>query len=613
MTPFVETGLGNALVALVLAVVALVVGLVCRRPAVGHALWLLVLIKLVTPPLMSVPLPWPAEVPLEVVEEPQFVAAHDEEPFEVVEEPFVERQEEPLPPESVEPMEDSSTPEMPYSAPSWQTVFGLAWLAGSSTWFAIAARRLWRFGRLLRHAHPASAELIERVAALSRKLGLRKPPRILLVQGYLSPMVWAAGRVTLLVPAKLVSQMSGPALDTLLAHELAHVRRRDHWVRWLELVGLGLYWWNPVVWLARRELRQAEELCCDAWVVRCLPDARRVYATALVDALDFLSRPDEPVPALGCGLGRVHDLKWRLTMILRGQTSPRLGWTTALGVFGLAVLLLPLVPGFSPAQPEPNPPKPVNPGIEQLDADSRARLAEEIKALVEKRVAEAKAKDQHLERQKQVFLLRMGQVRAAATAEDVRALEADIQAKTDQLHRLKERLKVVRVYPAAGKPDHGTAFRIEFAVKGSAQEIKATLEKIDKFLKELHVTDINARPVSLDPLLSPPPVSQRAVSDPSAWKREFDSRRMADPAGNRSGGVNLPAERAATAQDRRIDMLEKKLSGVLEDLEALRKSKTPPAKGTKTEDPFRKRATPDAASPSGGGTLPTPASRPGGN
>ena len=53
MTSFVETGLGNALVALVLAVVALVVGLVCRRPAVVHALWLLVLLKLVTPPLVT--------------------------------------------------------------------------------------------------------------------------------------------------------------------------------------------------------------------------------------------------------------------------------------------------------------------------------------------------------------------------------------------------------------------------------------------------------------------------------------------------------------------------------------------------------------------------------
>ena len=46
MTSLVEAGLGNALVAFVLGLFALLVGLVARRPAVAHALWLLVLLKL---------------------------------------------------------------------------------------------------------------------------------------------------------------------------------------------------------------------------------------------------------------------------------------------------------------------------------------------------------------------------------------------------------------------------------------------------------------------------------------------------------------------------------------------------------------------------------------
>src|SRR5436305_820920 len=50
----------NALGAVVLAVAAALTGRLCRRPALTHGLWLLVLLKLVTPPLLSLAIPWPA-------------------------------------------------------------------------------------------------------------------------------------------------------------------------------------------------------------------------------------------------------------------------------------------------------------------------------------------------------------------------------------------------------------------------------------------------------------------------------------------------------------------------------------------------------------------------
>src|SRR5207249_981839 len=115
---------------------------------------------------------------------------------------------------------------------------------------------------------------------------------------------------------------------TLLAHELAHWYRRDHWVRWLELAVLGLYWWCPLVWWARRELSAAEEDCCDAWVVWLLPGAARAYATALVDTLDFLANAPRVLPLAARAVGQLSILRRRLTMIMRGttpRTLPRFG------------------------------------------------------------------------------------------------------------------------------------------------------------------------------------------------------------------------------------------------------------------------------------------------
>ena len=61
-------------------------------------------------------------------------------------------------------------------------------------------------------------------------------------------------------------------LAMILAHELAHLRRRDHWVRAVELIVSTVYWWNPLVWVIRRQIHQAEDLCCDAWVRWAFPE-----------------------------------------------------------------------------------------------------------------------------------------------------------------------------------------------------------------------------------------------------------------------------------------------------------------------------------------------------
>src|SRR5438270_4679277 len=63
MQAFVEIGLANALLATVLALFAAAAGRVFRFPALTHFLWLLVLAKLLTPPLARVPVPWPETRP----------------------------------------------------------------------------------------------------------------------------------------------------------------------------------------------------------------------------------------------------------------------------------------------------------------------------------------------------------------------------------------------------------------------------------------------------------------------------------------------------------------------------------------------------------------------
>ena len=115
-------------------------------------------------------------------------------------------------------------------------------------------------------------------------------------------------------------------------HELAHIKRRDHVVGWIELIAGLVWWWNPLFWSVRRALREQAELACDAWVISALPNGRRAYAESLL-ALSSPGSPRPPAAAavMGVKASSRRVLERRLVMIMNGRASlrlPRAGFLT---------------------------------------------------------------------------------------------------------------------------------------------------------------------------------------------------------------------------------------------------------------------------------------------
>jgi beta-lactamase regulating signal transducer with metallopeptidase domain len=320
MGTVMEVGLDNALVVLLAAAVVAGFGRVCRRPALVHTLWVLVLFRLLAPPLfkrVSVPILWLGES-----------SANGAAPFWWQIGWFFESH-------------VRSSLDTICGGPGRLIVGGL-WMAGTAAWLAHWGWQVCRFRSFLAAAQPASIEIQNRAGELGRRLGLARAPGVWLVPSTVAPMVWAAGvGARVILPAKLWNQLDAPQQDALLLHELAHVRRRDHWVRLLEAAATALYWWHPAVWWARHGLHETEEECCDAWVVASLPRAARSYATALLSTVDFLSEVPTPLPVGATGLGQsshFRHLHRRLNLIMRRRQPKPL---TASGLF--AVLLLSIV------------------------------------------------------------------------------------------------------------------------------------------------------------------------------------------------------------------------------------------------------------------------------
>ena len=293
-----EIVVSNALLVVILAAVIAAVGRFWKNPAGLHFFWLLVLLKFITPPLLTVPIHLPSRPIAKNQSIRQFHPRVMRSHFLLIEK--VADSEPSLAPsfdqEPIAGADKTDAAPLPTPIP-WLGILAGLWGIGIMTVAAWQAFRILRFHRLLHSAQPATGDVLSMAAEIGKQLGLRRIPQVRMLPVRVSPMVLSVGfRPQLLLPMELFKRLEPTAQRSLLVHELAHVRRKDHLVRLLELLVTTLFWWHPVVWWACRELQQLEDLCCDAMVVGLMPENRKVYATALMNTLDFLCDGSLAVP-----------------------------------------------------------------------------------------------------------------------------------------------------------------------------------------------------------------------------------------------------------------------------------------------------------------------------
>jgi beta-lactamase regulating signal transducer with metallopeptidase domain len=533
---FIEVGLWNGVAAAVLALVAAGVSRLCRRPALTHRLWVLVLLKLLTPPLVPFALPWPTDEETGLLAEAIHPAPSPETTLSTGGDENV------LSPAGLGSGDEASESvrELATSAPAaatilWTTWVGAAWLAGTAVWALWVVAPVIRFRRLLRLACRASEPLRAEAEDLAQRMGLRRCPEVWLVPGAVSPMVWGLGRrPCVLFPSGLLERLDDAGRPALLAHELAHVRRRDHWVRLLELVATGLYWWHPALWWTRRELHEAEEQCCDAWGVWAVGGDGHSYALALLQAVAFVSQARLPLPVGASGVGQVSHLKRRLAMIMQRNTSRSLSWA-GLGAVLVLALLLPLFPARG--QPAP--------GVQE----SRDQQIEALKLAI-KLLEEQKGKEVPALPPQPRFARGPGAAPGEPPSGDAKALQAEIQevdraiaVKTKELRELQDRAHALQARlqgtePRTSDPNRRNEFGRFPPSKTTPQpagRVEDLEKKLDRLQKELEELRRELRPGRMPPL----PGGSMAPGQPGGFGPPRPG--MAPPGGFPPGPGGLPA------------------------------------------------------------------------
>jgi beta-lactamase regulating signal transducer with metallopeptidase domain len=258
------------------------------------------------------------------------------------------------------------------------------WLVGALGTMTAVIAGLGRLRHIGRLATPLTVGPWRDIAdRLARAHGVQQPVELL--QGAHPTMLvtWGLIRPRILLPASAL-EWSPDRIDVVLRHEIAHITRGD----WPMLIAASLvraiHWFNPIVWIGHRRLRQESEQACDDLVLESGITPTDYAAHLLAVARDTIGR--RHVWAAATAIAHPSTLEGRVRAMLNTRLNRRpmtaiARWTSALlaltvtfviagaGVSTFAAPAVPLPP--APARQANSTPPPV---VDHLDLSGNVTL-----------------------------------------------------------------------------------------------------------------------------------------------------------------------------------------------------------------------------------------------
>jgi bla regulator protein blaR1 len=204
-----------------------------------------------------------------------------------------------------------------------------------AVWVCGAAVVLVRFGHGWRKVYHAKRA--------ARLLDLAADVPVLSTTVRIEPGIVGIFRPVLLLPEGISDRLTAGQMRAIVAHEMAHVRRRDNLTFVLHMIVETLFWFYPLVWWIGSKLLEERERACDEAVVQAGGEAQ-IYAEGILNVCKFYV--ESPVACVAGVTGA--DLKKRIVTIMAGQIGRKLnlGRKVLVAAAGLIATSTPVVIGL---------------------------------------------------------------------------------------------------------------------------------------------------------------------------------------------------------------------------------------------------------------------------
>ena len=183
-------------------------------------------------------------------------------------------------------------------------------------------------------------------ATLGERLKVKQMVKLVQSEIVETPMVIGWLKPVVLIPASVFTGMNPRELETILAHELVHIRRYDYAVNFAQSLIEILFFYHPAAWWISAQIRRERECACDDAVVRILENSSIVYAKALANLEEFRQSAKQTTsPVLVAANG--GKLMKRIQRIIQNKNAKTGVFQTSLWSASLvSALILALVLGL---------------------------------------------------------------------------------------------------------------------------------------------------------------------------------------------------------------------------------------------------------------------------
>jgi bla regulator protein BlaR1 len=243
----------------------------------------------------------------------------------------------------------------PRPASSWPIAPMAAsiWLAGSLLFLGVWGVQWRRMAKMVRTgARITSGREVDALRQLERQARLAQPITIVESPGHFEPGVFGIRTPVLLWPAGIGAHLTSEQLVTILAHEVAHVRRRDNLTAAIQMVISSAFWFHPLVWWIGARLADERERACDEDVLHAGGEPEMYAETILAVCRLYLQAPPSCVSGVASSNLRTRierimtsaatrTLSWRHKLLLAAVTIAALATPIAIGALTASTLRAP--------------------------------------------------------------------------------------------------------------------------------------------------------------------------------------------------------------------------------------------------------------------------------
>ncbi|SFH14773.1 bla regulator protein blaR1 [Desulfotomaculum arcticum] len=201
--------------------------------------------------------------------------------------------------------------------PLWNPGFlSIVWLTGVTATALVAAIMIIRLKRRSREfERVCDSQINELMQQCCVRLGIKKDIPLYMDSYFRSPCIAGIFTPGIYLPRDICNQIHRHHLEHVLLHELAHYKRKDSICNLCAAIAVMLHWFNPLVWLAIREMRYDREIATDAYVMETLGESAIIpYGNTLIKLAGIFSNRSTPLNMISFSKTN-EQMERRITMI----------------------------------------------------------------------------------------------------------------------------------------------------------------------------------------------------------------------------------------------------------------------------------------------------------